>query len=1295
MLGLREDSGQELFTQVHHFVHIPAATQATTFDPAYRHSGVSVRVGSDWTQIAYTNRFPPAPYVREQQVTPSEFFAISALDREPMTSYAGNQEDVRLRRVAGFLEGTTYVDVGAGHPVDGSVTYWLYTQGWRGVLVEPGLRSSELIALRPEDRAIVAAVGRASGELTLFETTPDPGMSTVRRDRLEELTELGQVWHERKISVLTLTQVFDSLPEGTPVGLLSVDVEGYEAEVLSSLDWRKYRPQVLVVEAVEPWRTVPTHHEFEPILDSAGYEFAAFDGVNRYYVDGALPAAQELKKMLEYPVSLLDRWTPYSSSQAQFEASMLRDQKEELKNELTRAQGQLEEAQAEWSEAAAREQALRRDREDHASRLRQVSAMLQHQQEVAAALQAELEQVRAAHEQVIASRTWRYVSPVAHRLRSTLAPAVRLKRAIDDPRVTGRDIGQRSRQTFLSLRARLSGPEERLRLLVARQTHPAFLAGPEPLSEALARDWSGEAEAVLGDTDDGLRSRLESRDGIRPDWQRQVQVAALAQEVRRSGKAHPRGKGAGRDMVVVDARSLQDPSLANRGVGQYAAQFLRSVREEVGDNVLLFVDEALAPLPEEFGSWRSASTLPRGTLGRVAWFVETSPLTHDSWPLTGLLNDAQIWCTTLLYDFIPLSYPDAYLPREQDRVAFAARAAALELYDEIWPISNATMAEARAGGLGLDAERTCTVWPDFVSDTERAAPLPVSGLPQEYVLIAAGNEKRKNVVAALAALASVRQSRPSLNAVILGCPGASEQIMEWSADVGLDRSAVVVLPRISDGEASALRQHAAATLVPSFAEGLSLPVIESIVDGCPVAVSDIPAHLELTGPGSWVGQPTDPTDLARALKNVLSRPDETLADQRAALDAHDHLTLAAAVRQSPGFRHRRDGASASRPIVPGRRPSLGVVTPWPPQPTGVGDYSAFTLGPLETEVDLTLYLSGQKRTNFSGSRPATMADPSLNNHDVLLTVLGNSHFHLPGLEIIEGYGGVALCHDVRMAELNTYLGLEDRDSREPLLPSSRVTRHELDALPTLGFEHVAARCELLLFHSQRTAERVHSETGGRTAALPFVPYRLPGNVPRGLVRQDARETLSLAAGQLHIGLLGGVDLRTKASDVALEALAWLRDWGVEAILHVVGEVERPVRSALEHQASSSGVAEHVRWHGRVEEQVYSAFLSGLDVGMQLRSAELLSLSGAAADLAAYGIPTVVTRSMSEDMGLPAYVLPVENDFSPLTVAEQILRAADLDPLGPETEEQRREYVESHSVEKYRRQLLEALGIEAS
>ena len=69
------------------------------------------------------------------------------------------------------------------------------------------------------------------------------------------------------------------------IHFLKIDVEGHEGAVIAGMDFRRFRPWLLVIEAAEPNRPgTSTHEEWDGPVQAAGYRFVFGDGVNRYYV---------------------------------------------------------------------------------------------------------------------------------------------------------------------------------------------------------------------------------------------------------------------------------------------------------------------------------------------------------------------------------------------------------------------------------------------------------------------------------------------------------------------------------------------------------------------------------------------------------------------------------------------------------------------------------------------------------------------------------------------------------------------------------------------------------------------------------------------------------------------------------------------------------------------------------------------------------------------------------------------------------------------------------------------------
>lgn len=202
-----------------------------------------------------------------------------------LISYAQRYEDLYLMRCFAARAQGFYVDIGAGHPVYDNVSFAFYLKGWSGVTVEPNPWLARLSrAVRPRDRHIEALAGSSSGEAELHLVREFHGLSTMIAEHAEAaLREFG-----KRADVITarMTTLAEVCAEGVPAAFefLKIDVEGAEKEVLAGGDWRRYRPKLVVVEALTPVTLAPTREQWEPLLTRESYRHAWFDGLNRYYV---------------------------------------------------------------------------------------------------------------------------------------------------------------------------------------------------------------------------------------------------------------------------------------------------------------------------------------------------------------------------------------------------------------------------------------------------------------------------------------------------------------------------------------------------------------------------------------------------------------------------------------------------------------------------------------------------------------------------------------------------------------------------------------------------------------------------------------------------------------------------------------------------------------------------------------------------------------------------------------------------------------------------------------------------
>ena len=200
------------------------------------------------------------------------------LDANRNISYSQEGEDMVLSR---FLEGRKtgfYVDVGAHHPIRFSNTFLFYERGWRGINIEPSPMAVEQFnRLRRRDINVENGVGEAPGELTYY-MFDDPALNTFDKALMREretrtpyrVVGTTSVMIERLETILR-----ENLPQGRMIDFLSVDVEGFDLQVLRSNNWSQYRPQFVLVEALDFKLERASQHPVHIFMNGVGYELIA------------------------------------------------------------------------------------------------------------------------------------------------------------------------------------------------------------------------------------------------------------------------------------------------------------------------------------------------------------------------------------------------------------------------------------------------------------------------------------------------------------------------------------------------------------------------------------------------------------------------------------------------------------------------------------------------------------------------------------------------------------------------------------------------------------------------------------------------------------------------------------------------------------------------------------------------------------------------------------------------------------------------------------------------------------
>jgi FkbM family methyltransferase len=352
-----------------------------------------------------------------------------------MVSYAQNFEDVMLWRALADIPKGTYVDVGAAWPRADSVTCWFYDQGWSGLNIEPNPDLyAQLAAVRERDTNLCLAAFDQRGSAILH-LIADTGLSTLSSALAARQERADRTVRTIETPTMPLREILDTyLDKGRDVHFLKIDVEGHEANVVISNDWEHFRPWIVVVEAIHPVTSEQSHQAWEPILLGSGYEYAYFDGINRFYV---ATERRRLKQAFRLPPNALDGFVSVRQRDAEDMAWRLQIER--------RLGSRVDQALlSKWQHLLSAPIGERQRKQ--AFLLAEALAVsvdidvssLDHAQEEIESLRAALASTQAHLDAVVRSRTWRLTRPVRSLRNFLSAPMPHL--AIAGRRVVGPTI---------------------------------------------------------------------------------------------------------------------------------------------------------------------------------------------------------------------------------------------------------------------------------------------------------------------------------------------------------------------------------------------------------------------------------------------------------------------------------------------------------------------------------------------------------------------------------------------------------------------------------------------------------------------------------------------------------------------------------------------------------------------------------------------------------------------------------------------------------------------------------------
>ncbi len=147
-----------------------------------------------------------------------------------------------------------YLDIGSFHPTRHNNTYLLYKSGWQGINIDLNSLSIDLFNFfRPRDININAAISDQDSETKLYFIGDLNTQNTLDENQLNFLRNHHNIKEheikEKKIKTVKINSILNKYNYKN-IDFLNIDVEGYELNILKTIEFDKINIKFLCVEMI-------------------------------------------------------------------------------------------------------------------------------------------------------------------------------------------------------------------------------------------------------------------------------------------------------------------------------------------------------------------------------------------------------------------------------------------------------------------------------------------------------------------------------------------------------------------------------------------------------------------------------------------------------------------------------------------------------------------------------------------------------------------------------------------------------------------------------------------------------------------------------------------------------------------------------------------------------------------------------------------------------------------------------------------------------------------------------------
>lgn len=211
------------------------------------------------------------------------FFFHKFFNIKVKKSYSATGIDLLINYLFKNKDDGIYLDVGCYHPIRASNTFLLHKKGWKGINIDIDYHTINMFNFfRPKDFNKQVAISDKSDEVDFYFYHNHSSINTLSseiykyRSSIEADRDSSKRAEIKKIKTKSLNSIIEESPfKDKKINFVSIDVEGYEMNVLKGFDLEKYYPDVIVIEYIDLMMIKTKFHnqDIERLLDSKLYKY--------------------------------------------------------------------------------------------------------------------------------------------------------------------------------------------------------------------------------------------------------------------------------------------------------------------------------------------------------------------------------------------------------------------------------------------------------------------------------------------------------------------------------------------------------------------------------------------------------------------------------------------------------------------------------------------------------------------------------------------------------------------------------------------------------------------------------------------------------------------------------------------------------------------------------------------------------------------------------------------------------------------------------------------------------------